>query len=348
MERISKEEFEKKFVNNITCEDCIKIMKTLPDESVNLIITSPPYFQQREYTKNDKEIGNEKEVFEYINKLSELFHECVRITKKDGSIVFNIGDKYVKSSLLLVPFRFALNILNKEPVKLVNNITWAKLNPTPRQFKGRLVSSTEPFFHFVKSNSYYYNLDEFMKFLKMTKKKNLNGNGIGKKYFELIEKSNLSDVQKQMAKKELNQAIEDVKTGRISSFRMKINGIHSLPFGGQEGGRKTQMLTKGFTIIRINGDFLKRDIIESPVESIKGSGHPAIYPEFIIQQLLILLTKENDVVLDPFIGSGTTAVACKKLGRKYIGFDINQQYCDDAENRLKSIKKENTLMEWII
>ena len=336
------------FTNKVLFGDSLELIKDIPDESVSLIITSPPYFQQREYTKNEKEIGNEKEVLDYVNKLSTLFHECVRVTKKNGSIVFNLGDKYQESSLLLVPFRFALNVLDKEPVKLVNNITWAKLNPTPRQFKGRLVSSTEPFFHFVKSDKYYYNLDEFMKFLKITRKKAQSGNGIGKKYFELIEKSDLTDSQKQMAKKELNQVIEEVKSGKISSFRMKINGIHSLPFGGQEGGRKTQMLIKGFTIIRINGEFLKRDIIESPVETIKGSGHPAIYPEFIIQQLLILLTIENDVVLDPFIGSGTTAVACKKLGRKYIGFDINQQYCDDAMNRLKSIKKENSLMEWII
>ena len=314
------------FIDKVLCGDSLDLIKNIPDESVSLIITSPPYFQQREYTKNEKEIGNEKEVFDYIDKLSKLFHECVRVTKKNGSIVFNLGDKYQESSLLLVPFRFALNVLDKEPVKLVNNITWAKLNPTPRQFKGRLVSSTEPFFHFVKSDKYHYNLDEFMKFLKITRKKTKNGNGIGKKYFELIEKSDLTDSQKQVAKKELNQVIEEVKSGKISSFRMKINGIHSLPFGGQEGGRKTQMLTKGFTIIRINGEFLKRDIIESPVESIKGSGHPAIYPEFIIQQLLILLTKENDIVLDPFVGSGTTAVACKKLGRNYIGFDINQQY----------------------
>lgn len=335
-------------INEILCGDSLELIKTLPDESINLIITSPPYFQQREYTKNVKEIGNEKEVSEYINRLSELFHECVRVTKKNGSIVFNIGDKYLESSLLLVPFRFAIEVMNKESVKLVNNITWAKLNPTPRQFKGRLVSSTEPFFHFVKTDDYYYNLDEFMKFLKITRKKVLNGNGIGKKYFELIDKSDLKDAQKRTAKKELNQVIEEVKSGKISSFRMKINGIHSLPFGGQEGGRKTQMLTKGFTIIKINGEFLKRDIIESPVESIKGSGHPAVYPEFIIQQLLILLTKEGDVVLDPFIGSGTTAVACKKLGRAYIGFDLNPKYCDDTYIRLKSIEKESNLMEWIL
>jgi len=129
---------------------------------------------------------------------------------------------------------------------------------------------------------------------------------------------------------------------------MKIKGIHSLPFGGQQGGRKTQILTKGFTIIKIHGNSIKRDIIESAVETIKGVKHPAIYPEYIIRELLKLLTRKGDIVLDPFIGSGTTGVACKKLGRNYIGFDINPEYCKYAEKRLKKVREDKTVMEWII
>ena len=65
--------------------------------------------------------------------------------KNDGSIVFNIGDKYQDSNLLLVPYRFALAATETGLVKLVNEVTWVKRNPTPRQFRRRLVSSTEPF-----------------------------------------------------------------------------------------------------------------------------------------------------------------------------------------------------------
>jgi len=338
-----------KFINRIICGDSLDLIKQIPDESINLIITSPPYFKQRDYGGFEKEIGNEEKVEEYINNLLKLFHECVRVIKKDGSIVFNIGDKYEKSSLLLVPYRFAVAVLEREQVKLVNNITWVKLNPTPRQFRKRLVSSTEPFFHFVKSDNYYYNLDGFMNLLDLARtKRNGNGNNIGKKYFTLIEKSDLTEEQKKKAIKELNEVIEEVKSGKIFSFRMKIKGIHSLPFGGQEGGRKTQILTKGFTIIKIHGKSIKRDVIESAVETIKGAKHPAIYPEYIIQELLKLLTRKGDVVLDPFMGSGTTAIACKKLGRNFIGFDINPDYCKSAEQRLKKIKQDKTIMEWII
>jgi len=321
-------------LDKIICGDSLHLMKEFPSASVNLVITSPPYYRQRDYGIG---IGNESEFDEYIGNLYNVFHECVRVVKSDGSIVFNLGDKYEDSSLLLAPYRFAIEGLKREPVKLVNNITWVKLNPTPRQFKRRLVSSTEPFFHFVKSDDYYYDIDAFMNRLDR-KKIDRNNDNVGKKYFALIEQSSLSDEEKSMAKKELVEVIQEVKTGKLDSFRMKIRGIHSQPFGGQEGGRKIQLEKKGFTIIRIHGNSLKRDVIECPVETIKGGKHPAVYPEYIIMQLINLLTREDDIVLDPFIGSGTTAIACKKLNRHYIGFEINQEYCKYAEERLNDIE----------
>lgn len=325
------------FLNSIVCGDNLELMKKLPDESVTLIITSPPYYKQRDYGKG---IGNENTVEEYIENLLKVFHECIRVIRNDGSIVFNLGDKYKDGNLLLVPYRFAIEVLKKEPVKLVNSITWEKLNPTPRQYKRRLVSSTEPFFHFVKSDSYYYDMNAFMNHLDNNKKKKSSGNNIGKKYFELIKQSSLSNEEKMKAIEELTKVIREVKEGKIDSFRMKIRGIHSPPFGGQEGGRKIQLEKKGFTIIKILGNALKRDVIESPVETIKGCKHPAVYPEYLIQELLKLLTRENDIVLDPFMGSGTTAVACKKLGRNYMGFELNLDYCKYAEERLKNITCE--------
>ena len=324
-----------KFLNQIVCGDNLELIKELPDESISLVVTSPPYYKQRDYGLG---IGNEEAVEEYVANLVKVMHECVRVVKKDGSIVFNVGDKYENGNLLLAPYRFAIEVSRREPLNLVNDITWVKTNPTPRQFKRRLVSSTEPFFHFVKSDDYYYNIDAFMSHLDIRKnKRNKNNSNIGKGYFELIEKSSLSEEQKNLAKKELFEVIQEVKTGKMASFRMKIRDIHSPAFGGQEGGRKTQLRKKGFTIIRIHGKPLKRDVVECAVGTIKGCKHPAIYPESIIQEFIKLLTKTNDIVLDPFIGSGTTAVVCKKLGRNYIGFDINPDYCRYAERRLKDV-----------
>ena len=323
-------------LNQIICGDCLEVLKNIPSQSINFVITSPPYYKQRDYGKG---IGNEENVKEYIENLYKVFHECVRVVRSDGSIVFNIGDKYENGGLLLAPYRFTLTVLEREPVQLVNDITWVKRNPTPRQFRRRLISSTEPFFHFVKSEDYYYDIDAFLKDAKAKSKKE-SSSAIGRKYFELIEKSSLSEDQKKIARQELEEVIKEVKTGKLESFRMKIRGIHSPPFGNQEGGRKYHLMKKGFTIIRIYGDSAKRDVIECHVETIKGCKHPAIYPELIIQELLKLLTKKEDIVLDPFIGSGTTAVACKKLGRNYIGIEINPEYCKYAEERIKNVKSQ--------
>ncbi len=322
-------------IDQILCGDNLELIAELPDNSVQLVITSPPYFQQRDYGGG---MGNEEEVQEYIDILLRLFQECVRVLKEDGSIVFNIGDKYEDSNLLLVPYRFAIAATGLCSVKLVNEITWVKTNPTPRQYRRRLVSSTEPFFHFVKSDNYFYDINAFLAKQSAAKKANRKvSSKIGQRYYELIAESELSDAEKAVVRQELAEVIQEVREGRTYSFRMKIRGIHAEPFGGQIGGRTLQLKKKGFTIIRMHGNKLKRDVIETSVAAIKGNKHPAIYPVEIIEEFLNLLTPSGAVVLDPFMGSGSTAVACKKLGRHYIGYDINAAYCEDAERRLSAI-----------
>ncbi len=325
-------------VNQIYCGDCNQILKDIPENSIDLVITSPPYFQQREYGAGNG-IGNEKNLDEYIESIMKTFRECVRVTKRTGSIVFNLGDKYIDGNLLLVPYRFALKVQYEKLARLINELTWVKVNPTPKQDPRKLISSTEPFFIFAKSSEYYFNKEAFMEYRDklFNGSKRTAGNDIGKKYFELVEKSNLSTEQKSKARKELFEVISEVKEGKLESFRMKIRGLHALPYGGQAGGRLTQIETKGFTIIKIYGNSIRKDVIESTVETIKGNVHPAVYPEFIVQELIKLLTKENDIVLDPYLGSGTTAVVAKRLKRNYIGIEIHQEYINYAKQRLSVV-----------
>ena len=319
-------------VDQILCGDNLELIQQLPDCSIQLVITSPPYFQQRDYGGG---MGNETNVNEYIDTLLCLFRECVRVVSDDGNIVFNIGDKYQDSSLLLVPYRFALAATNTGLVRLVNEITWVKKNPTPRQFSRRLVSSTEPFFHFAKSDRYFYNPKVFLAESHAPQHSNKKiGTNVGQRYFDLIDESDLSEAEKTVARIELAEVIQEVKRGKTQSFRMKIRGIHAAPFGGQMGGRTLQLKNKGFTIIRIHGNKLKRDVIETPVAAVKGNKHPAIYPMEVVEEFLHLLTPPGALVLDPFMGSGSTAVACKRLGRHYIGYDINAEYCEYAQQRV--------------
>ena len=90
----------------------------------------------------------------------------------------------------------------------------------------------------------------------------------------------------------------------------------------------------GFTIIRISGRGMKKDIIESPVESIPGNGHPAIFPVRVVREIVRLLCPPGGQVLDPYLGSGSTAVAALLEGRNCIGIDISRDYCDAAQARI--------------
>ena len=144
-----------------------------------------------------------------------------------------------------MPYRFAIRATETGLVKLVNDVTWVKKNPTPRQFRRRLVSSTEPFFHFVKTADYFYNPDAFMADESVPPRLQSPRLNVGQKYFELIDQSDLSKAEKHNARLALEDAIQEVRRGEIAGLRMKIRGIHAEAFGGQDGGRKIQIEKMG-------------------------------------------------------------------------------------------------------
>lgn len=324
------------WLDQIHVGDCLDLLKKLPDQSVNLVITSPPYFQQRKYTEDPREIGREEEVGDYVDALYEVFEQCVRVTRDDGSIILNLGDKYIKGSLALIPYRFAIKVQEKhKAVRLINDVTWAKTNPTPRQYAGRMVSATEPFFHFVKGKGYKYRPERLSG--TSVQKRAKPGSKVGARYFKQIDESDLSPEQRTLARKELTGAIEQVRSGDLAGFRMRINGIHPLPFGGQDGGRKTQMLNKGYTIIRHPGGSLVKDWVECRVETIKGIKHPAVFPKALVERFITLTTDIDDICLDPFMGSGSTAMACRGLDRRFIGMELNEEYAAEARKRIAAL-----------
>ena len=323
------------YLNSIVCGDSLCILRHIPDSTVDLVITSPPYYMQRSY--GGGQTGEEKSITKYIDAVMAVFKECVRVVKDTGSIVFNMGDKYTAGQLNLVPYRFAIEAQSRTGVDLINQIMWHKTNPTPRQYQKRFVQSTEPFFHFVKTHKYYYNLDEYNKARGITPSTPTARAGSGVRYKEIIDKSDLSPREKRGARKALQEAVEEVRSGKISDFRMKIRGVHAPAFGGQAGGRQSQIENNGFTIIRMSGRPIHQDVIKCSVESLKWNDHPAIYPEQIVSMLIALLAPKRAVVLDPYMGSGTTAVAAKKAHRAYIGVDINPKYCEAARERVSEV-----------
>jgi DNA modification methylase len=141
------------------------VLKFLPNKSIDLIITSPPYWQQRDY-KIENQIGKEETPEEYINKLSEVSCELKRVLKDTGSFFLNAGDKYnsKKKQLLMIPSRLAIE-MQKNGWVLRNYIVWYKPNHMPSPLVDRFSTTWESVFFFVKDTEsylapdYYFNLD---------------------------------------------------------------------------------------------------------------------------------------------------------------------------------------------
>jgi len=320
-------------MNKIICGDSLEELSELESDSIDLIVTSPPYFRQRKYTEDEREIGSETKIGLYLQILLGVFDECVRVIKPTGSIVWNMGDIYIDKSLQLLPYRFALEIFDHyKDVKLINDITWVKSNPTPRQYKKRLIPATEPFFHFVKSDDYYYNRDEFLKKDEPVKPNKSPKKGLG--YVTKINSSELTGHEKIDAIMDLTDVIEELRQGKISDFRMKIRGVHKKAFGGQAGGRNSQIERQGYTIIRMYGNKLKRDVIVTSVADTKNIDHPAVFPLTLIEEVIQLLSEEGNMILDPFCGSGQVCIAAKSLNRQSLGIELSSYYCVIARNRL--------------
>ena len=326
-------------VNSVQCGNAAFLLKQLPSESVDLVVTSPPYWHQRCYNHARLTIGQEKTVDNYVDSLMDVFDEIARVIRPTGSIVYNIGDKYHNGSLLLVPWRFAHEVLTRYNMRMVNQITWVKSNPTPRQFNRRLVNSTEPFFHFAPAANYFYDCARFMN-EPSDARVSKPGPRLGSRYRTLIKSSSLSKDKKQKALEALDEVVDEVKSGTIHGFRMKIKGIHAEAFGGNGGGRKSQMDRQGFTIIRMYGRRLKRDVIDNPVETIPQIGHSAIFPLRVIRELVRLLCPPGGIVLDPYMGSGTTAMAAYAEGCRYVGMEIEPEFCSLAQERISKFKRQ--------
>tara|TARA_R100000808_G_scaffold22392_1_gene48704 strand:+ start:6125 stop:6934 length:810 start_codon:yes stop_codon:yes gene_type:complete len=255
----------------------LDILPTLEKETVQSVVTSPPYWGLRDYD-NDGQLGQEELPEEFIEKLVNIFSLVGDVLKQDGTLWINLGDTYygpkgghydknsitnddtgtkyrekrkappkhdyIKTGDLVgVPWKFAIE-MQKKGWYLRNDIIWHKPNPMPEAVNNRLCKSHEHIFLFTKIKSgYYFNADAIRK----------------------------NDVRK-----------TDVWSMNTSSF---------------------------------------------------AGAHFAVFPKELPAICILAGTKEGDVVLDPFMGSGTTAYVAQELSRKWIGVELNPDYIKIIKER---------------
>jgi len=290
--------------NQILIGDCLASLKSMESESVDCVVTSPPYWGLRDYGHEDQ-LGSEPDFNQYIEKLVAVFEECHRVLKPSGTFWLNLGDTYngrkrgntetrknaacsadnaavdkkpqqglKNKDLIGIPWRVAF-ALQDSGWYLRNEIIWHKPNAMPDGAKDRLTRDHENIFLFTKNERYFFDAEPI---------------------------------------KEPSKYYGDKRSQRPDSRR---------------GSGMNQM--SGDTPKMKN----KRTVWSVTTKPFKG-GHFAPYPHDLIEPCILAGCPEGGVVLDPFGGSGTTGFVAARNGRQYVLCELNPEYAAIAEDRINN------------
>lgn len=297
--------------NIVYNETCLETCKRLPNESVDCIITSPPYWQLRDYGYPEQ-WGLEPTFNEYLEHLWTLMDEIHRILKPSGTVWINLGDTYngnkvgntsnkwynentivdtfrkekiggIKDKcLLLIPHRFAIGCIERGWI-VRNDIIWAKRNGMPESVNDRFSKKHEYFFFMVKSEKYFFDLDA------------------------IRDKHSESSIKRiEYGFKSNHDSIGNIDTDRMGERFCN-------PKGKNPGSVS--------------------DFWDIPTKPNKDK-HYAQYSDTLISKPVLAGCPEGGVIYDPFMGSGSTADAAIRANRKFIGSEASKEYYDLCSKRI--------------
>ncbi|MDX2162995.1 MAG: site-specific DNA-methyltransferase [bacterium] len=316
------------------------LLHELPDDSIDFCMTSPPYWNKREYQNGG--IGLEPTVEGYVEHLTAVFAQVRRVLKKTGSFWLNLGDTYQDKGLIGIPWRIALALMDEQGWIMRNDVIWHKLKGTDNALD-KLRNTHEYLFHFVKQNKgFYYDVGAIRTKAREAKIKNgaiVSATGVtGVRYKRQIELSTaLNADEKQAAFQALDDMLGRMMRGEVSDFRMVIRNQQRTTHSDSQhvSGRAKELAQKGFYFLQYHPDGSKPgdvwDIV--PEDTTKRGGHFAAYPEDLCRVPLLATCPPGGLALDPFCGTGTTNLVAMQLGRKSIGIDLSPEYIAYAKRR---------------
>ena len=323
--------------------ECISVLQTLPAESVQCVVTSPPYWGLRDYGI-DNQIGLEKSPEEYCENLVRVFREVRRVLKPTGTVWLNLGDSYSSQGgavqeqtvrktpnyvnrgqlgdngigtsrkpaaglkpkdLVGTPWRVAF-ALQADGWYLRSDIIWSKPNPMPESVQDRPTKAHEYIFLLTKNSKYYYDADAI--------------------------REPMSEATKVRDKNGFSGAFKGQMRGSPNESRWQDGRPIDTPTFYSEQGRN------------------KRSVWEVTTQPY-SEAHFATYPEKLIEPCVKAGTTETDTVLDPFSGSGTTGLVAVRLNRSYIGIELNPEYAQMSRERIigtTGIEKPEQLPEGMV
>ena len=340
-------------INTIICGDCLEVMRTWPEKSINCCVTSPPYWGLRDYGV-DGQIGLEATPEEFIAKMVEVFAEVRRVLRDDGTLWLNLGDSYnnfrsqmgpgqavhgrdklngkpdVKSKtrgvhtlkekdLCGIPWRVAL-ALQADGWYLRQDIIWHKPNPMPESVTDRCTKAHEYIFLLTKKPRYYYDADVIKEPCESANPDSNSYRANGK-----------SDSRKKHAIycKECNGSGDGIDGE--SGTECEACGGTGL---ANIGKAKTAVKNEGFWIPSESGRN-KRSVWTVSTKPYREA-HFATFPPDLIDPCILAGCPKGGVVLDPFMGSGTVAEVAIKNGRNYVGTELSQDYMQFNHERTQA------------
>ena len=324
----------------LICGDAYKELKQLPSESIDCCITSPPYYKLRDYGV-EGQIGLEKTVEEYIEKLTTVFHEVKRILKPEGTLWVNIADCYAGSGkgaakypdnaknflqvtnkgmlatptvctqpqdetikpkdLMGIPWLLAL-ALRKDGWFLRQDIIWEKPNCMPESVKDRCTRSHEYVFMLSKSKRYYYNAESI-------KEPSISGDGSN-------PRGSKGSVNPQSGIRKQDKIGKATYTGFNERYK-----------------KRPQLKVRN-----------KRDVWHISTKPIKDA-HFATFPEKLVEPCLLAGCPEGGTAIDPFCGSATVGVVAIKQDKSFIGIELNANYITISKRRLENARLQKIQSE---
>ena len=255
-----------KFANQVLIGDCLDLMRTFPDNSVDLIVTSPPYADARKHTYGGVPAGL------YVEWFCERAEEMLRILTPTGSFVLNIKEKAANGERHTYVLDLILALKREVGFRWVEEYVWHKSTAAPGKWKYRFRDSWERLLHFSKTHDIKMNQDAV---------KVPIGNWTSKRLVNLSERD---------------------RSRRESATRSNVGRC----IANWEGKRTV---------------YPSNVLHKSPVAH--NTGHSAAFPEWLPEFFIELFTDPGDVVLDPFLGSGTTFRVASRLNRIPSGIEMN-------------------------
>ena len=337
----------------------------LADDSVDLVVTSPPYFGLRSYKDGgehyDGQIGAEATQAEFVDALIAATREMIRVTKPTGSIWVNLGDKYMDKALTGLPWRYALRCIDDLGLVLRAEVVWSKPNGLPESVKDRVRRSHETWFHFTLSPRYYSAVDEIREphvaAPRPSGMAKLDGrNGQPTHHF--------TAPQNPLGK--LPGSVWNIATEPLR-VPAELGIDHFAAFPTEWPRRIVQGWSHRGVCVECGAG--RRPIVTKtgwargksrPVKDTPSRHRSPLGPQNGNKEgRLVTITGEAcdcpeptapttpGVVLDPFSGTGTTALVASVLGRHGIGVDMSEDYCrlaawrtTDPKQRAKSARQK--------